>query len=225
MRLKIVLVRPVYSENIGLVARAMANFGFKEVALVKPECDFLGGKARSRAMHGKQVLLKAKVFDSLGEALKDCSYAIATSAKARRNRPFLELPAFAERFSKSRSKIALVFGPEPSGLSAAEIDECDFVVSIPASKKYSTLNLSHAVCLVLYSLFVQKKPKSGEFKEAAPHSKKKLVELFERDLKAVGGINDKAMVRASFKALLARGLLSEKEAKALTAFFGRSKRQ
>ncbi len=224
MKAKIVLVRPVYEENIGLVARAMANFGFKEISLVKPECDFRGGKAKSRAMHGKDVLLKANVFDSLEEALKGSSYAIATSAKERRNRPFLKLPSFVERFSGSRGKVALVFGPEPSGLSADEIDACDFVVSIPASKKYSTLNLSHAVCVMLYSLSVAKGKKTN-FAEARPASKKKLLELFEADLKAVKGINDKAMVRASFKALLARSLLSEKEAKALTAFFGKKRKE
>ena len=216
---KIVLVRPLYGENVGLVARAMANFGFKELALVRPECDFKSGKAKSRAMHGKPVLLKAKQFGSLGEAVKGCAYAVATSAKQRKNRPFLELPAFVKRFSGSSSKIALVFGPEPSGLSAAEIDECDFVVSIPASRKYSTLNLSHAVCTMLYSLFSPGKEKGHEFREASPASKKKLLELFEADLKRATRINDRAMVRASFKALLARGLLSEKEAKALTAFF------
>lgn len=225
VKAKIVLARPVYGENVGLVARAMANFGFSELVLVRPECDWKSGKAKSRAMHGKHVLLKAKAFDSLEKALKGCSYAIATSAKARRNRPFLELPSFSKRFSGSRAKIALVFGPEPSGLNAGEIDECDFVVSIPASKKYGTLNLSHAVCVMLYSLFAERNSKTIRFKDAKPSSKKKLLELFEADLEKRRGINDRAMARASFRALLSRSLVSEKEAKALTAFFGKKKRE
>jgi len=218
--MRIVLVRPHYAENVGLVARAMANFGFKEFVLVRPECDFKGNLAKSRACHGQKVLLKAKSVECLGKALKGCTYAVATSAKARKNRPFLEFPAFAERLGKSSAKIALVFGPEPDGLSGEELDECDFLVKIPASKEYSTLNLSHAVCIALFLLF-SKKAKRPAFSEAGPASKKKLVELFENDLEMVRGIADKAMVRASFKALVSRSLLSEKEAKALAAFFGR----
>lgn len=222
MRLKIVLVRPVYPENIGLVARAMANFGFGEMTLVRPECDFRGDKARSRAMHGKGVLLKARSFESLGQALKGCSYAVGTSAKARRGRPFLELPAFSRRFSGSRERVALVFGPEPHGLNASEVGECDFLVRVPTSPKYPTLNLSHAACIALFSLFSEARKKPEGFAEAGPSTKEKLVELFERNLEGVGGIRDRAMVRASFRALVSRSLLSEKEAKALTTFFGKA---
>ena len=218
--IKIVLVRPHYPENVGLVARAMANFGFKELALVRPECEFKGSLAKSRACHGQSILLKAKQFESLGKALEGCSYAVATSAKARKNRPFLGFPAVAERLGKSHAKAALVFGPEPDGLSAKELDQCDFLARIPASKEYPTLNLSHAACIALFLLF-SKKPKKPAFKEAGPESKKKLLELFEKDLEKARGITDKAMVKASFKALLSRSLLSEKEAKALAAFFAR----
>jgi len=221
LKAKIVLVRPKYGENVGLAARACANFGCRELALVRPECDFKSGKAKARAMHGQNVLLKAKIFDSIEEAVKDCSYVVCTSAKARKNRKALGLGEFAERFAGGRGKVGLVFGPEPSGLSAGEIDECDFVVGIEASGKYPTLNLSHAVCVVLYSLFSAGKDK--RFSQAKPASKRKLVELFETSLGKSRGIQDKAMVLASFRALTARSLLSEKEAGALIAFFGRKK--
>ena len=65
MRVKIVLVRPVYPENVGLVARAMANFDCCELAIVRPECIWKSGIAKSRAMHGMQVLTKAGEFDSI----------------------------------------------------------------------------------------------------------------------------------------------------------------
>lgn len=220
MKLKIVLVRPLYEENVGLAARAAANFGCKELALVRPECDWKSGKARSRAMHGKQVLLKAKVFDSIREVVKGCSFVVATSAKQRRNRKAMDLEEIAGRFGRSLAKIALVFGPEPSGLSAAEIDECDFVARIPASGRYATLNLSHAVCVMLYCLFAagKNKGKGKGFDCVKPATKRLVLKAFERDLAMLPGIDDKAMVFSAFKALLARALVSEKEARALTAF-------
>ncbi len=221
MRLKIVLVRPIYEENIGLVARAMANFGFEELVIVKPECDLKSGKTKSRAMHGKHVLLKARSFENIEEAVKDCTYSIATSARKGKNRNFLKPVEIAEKFGKSNAKIAIVFGSEPSGLSNEEIAECDFVASIPASAKYPTLNLSHAVCVMLYQLFAgNKKAKNAkaEFNDAKPVTKKILLKAFEKDLAMLSSIDDKRNVLASFKALCSRSLLSEKEAKALVAF-------
>ncbi len=229
LKVKIVLVRPVYDENVGLTARTMANFGYRELALVGPECDWNSGKAKSRAMHGKSLLLKAKEFDSIKEAVKDCSYAIATSARKGKNRNFLKPVEIAERFGKSNAKIALVFGSEPSGLSNREIAECDFVASIPASAKYPTLNLSHAVCVMLYQLFAESEKKAGNgkkagFKSAKPTTKKILVKIFEKDLSLLSSIDDKKAVLASFKALCSRSLLSEKEAKALIAFLSETEK-
>ncbi|MCX6799266.1 MAG: RNA methyltransferase, partial [Candidatus Diapherotrites archaeon] len=147
MRAKIVLARPMYEENIGLIARAMANFGCSELALVQPQCEWKSEKAKSRAMHGKGILQKAKKFGSIKEACADCSCAIATTAKAgggKIGRTAVTARKFAEKFAGSSQKIALVFGSEPDGLSNSEAGECDFVATIPASPEYKTLNISHA---------------------------------------------------------------------------------
>ena len=223
MKAKIVLVRPVYPENIGLVARAMANFGFEELALVKPECDWKSDKAKSRAMHGKRVLLKAKEFESISEAVEDCSYAIATSAKKGGNRNALAPAEIVKRFGNSRAKIALVFGSEPSGLTNGEIAECDFVASIPACEKYTTLNLSHAVCVMLYALYA-KGGKGRAFDDAKPATKRLLLKAFEKDLEMLLSIDDKKAVRAAFRGLVGRSLLSEKEARALVAFLSETRK-
>ena len=217
---KVVLVRPIYEENLGLIARAGANFDCKELCLVKPECSKKNGKARSRAMHGIKVLENAKEFDSITEATKDCAYAIATSARKGKGRNALTLEETRKKFGKSKGKIALVFGSEPSGMTNEEIKECDFVMSISASKKYPTMNLSHAVCVVLYSLFETKEEKHA-FKDVKPATKKKVLGKFLEDLNNLEGIDDRKQVLSSFKALLSRSLLSEKEAKALLAFLSK----
>ena len=223
MQVKIVLVKSLYEENLGLVARAMANFGFTELSLVKPECNWLSNKAKSRAMHGKAILQKAKKFKSINEATKDCTYSVAASAKKGRNRNSIPAKEFAKLFAKSKAKIALVFGPEPSGLTNKEIEECDIITTITASPKYPTLNLSHAVCLMLYQLFSAKeKPKS--FKEATPATKKQLQNLFEKNLLMLASIDDKKAVKASFKALTSRSLITEKEALSLIAFLSEKRK-
>lgn len=217
---KVVLVRPIYEENLGLTARACANFDCKELCLVKPQCSKKSGKTKSRAMHGIKVLEKAKKFDSIKEATKDCTYTIATTAKKGKTRNNLTLEETKKRFEKSKVKIALVFGSEPSGLTNQEISQCDFVMTIPASKAYPTMNLSHAVCTILYTLFEEKKGKS--FEDTKPATKKKTLALFKKNLEKLQGIDDKKHVYNSFKALLSRSRLSEKEAKAIMAFLSKT---
>jgi tRNA/rRNA methyltransferase len=217
MKAKIVLVRPVYPENIGLVARAMANFGFGELCLVRPECGWKGEKAKSRAMHGKGVLLRAREFGSIREALKGCTYAIATSAKKGGKRNAMAPEKIAETFDGGNAKIALVFGSEPSGLTNEEMAECDLLCTIPASEEYGTLNLSHSVAIILYAIFSHGK-KRAAFESASSATKGLLLKSFEKGLGAMQGIDDKRAVRASFKALCSRALVSEKEAMALVAF-------
>jgi len=223
MNAKIVLARPLYEENVGYIARLAANFECKEIALVQPECDWKTGKAKSRAMHGQSVLLKAKKFDSLQKAVGDCTYSIATTAitgsGAKIERTAISVQQFAERFAGSRRKIALVFGSEQSGLSNAEIAECDFIVSIEAGKKYKTLNIGHAAAILLHALFAAKQAKKGTpFPEASNSLKNQLGEKFMQTLQCLPGIENRAAVLSSFKALAGRSLLSEKEARALLAF-------
>lgn len=222
MKAKIVLARPVYEENIGLVARAMANFGFKEMALVKPECNWKSGKAKSRAMKGKRILERAKTFNSIKEATGDCSCAVATTAKKGAKRNAVSAEELAKRLGKSTGKAAIVLGPEPSGLTNSEIAECDFIASIPASKEYPTLNLSHAACIILYSLYSQKRGKP--FKEASPATKRLMLQKFEESLGLVRSIDDKKAVKSAFRALCSRTLISEKEARAMAALFSETRK-
>ncbi|MDP2973631.1 MAG: RNA methyltransferase [Candidatus Diapherotrites archaeon] len=229
MNAKIVLVRPLYEENVGYIARLAANFECKEIALVQPKCDWRTGKAKSRAMHGRHLLLKAKKFNNLQAALRDCAYSIATTAITSSGgsikRTAISVQQFAERFAGSRRKIALVFGSEQNGLSNAEIAECDFIVSIDAGKKYKTLNIGHAAAIMLYCLFAAKQAKKGTpFPEASNALKKQLGKKFMQTLQCLPGIENRAAVLSSFKALAGRSLLAEKEAMALLAFLNEAQK-
>lgn len=226
MEAKIVLARPVYPENIGLVARAMANFGFSELALVRPLCDWKGDAAKSRAMRGKGILLGAKEFDSIGKAGADCANIVATTAKAgggKIGRTAVTARQLAMKLSGSKKKIAIVFGNEPDGLSNGEIAECDFAATIPCKSSYNTLNLSHAAAVFLYELQAAGKEKAL-FREAGAGQKKLLLQKLAETLKAMDGIDNKEAVGASFRALLGRSLISEKEACAIAAFLNEARK-
>jgi TrmH family RNA methyltransferase len=224
MKVLVVLVGCEYDENLGLVARAMKNFGLKSLALVEPKADKASDKAISRAMHAKEILKKAKAFGSLEEALKGVDFAVATTARASKNegsgRKALSLELFAEKYRQSNAKIAIVFGRESNGLTNSEIDKCDFIVSIPASKAYPVLNLSHAAVLTFYELF-RKKPKTL-FNAAGKETKSSVIELFADLADATGKIRNKKAVVNSFKHLLGRAPATDKEVRAIAAVLSES---
>ncbi len=161
--LSVVLVEPETPGNIGSVARVMKNFGVRHLMLVNPKCNYLDGEAYGRAMHARDILKKAVVAANFS-CLKRFDYVIGTTAALGSDYNVLRSPItpdqlaeqLSQRFggsSNKKTKIALAFGREGTGLTSKEIGSCDLCITIPASKKYRALNLSHAVAIVLYELF------------------------------------------------------------------------
>ncbi len=221
MRLTVILLEPEYDENMGLVARAMKNFGFSRLVLVKPKTSPESGKAKSRAMHAVELLQNAKTLGSLEEALALVDFSAATTAVSTRgekmSRNALTPEELAERFAGTSAELGVVFGRESTGLSNEEISQCDFVVSIPSSHAYKTLNVSHAAAIILARLFSARS--SVRIKTASAAEKNSLVSSFERMLDASEKIRNRRAVLGSFRALLARAPLTKKEASALTGVF------
>ncbi len=219
MKLRVILVEPCYAGNVGFVARAMLNFGASGLALVRPKCDFRSAEAMSRAMHAQHLLRKAKRFSILQSALKGADFVVGTTARTtpekKLSRTALSVGEFAAGFAGSKAKIALVFGPEHSGLSNTDIAECDFIVRIPASKRYPSLNLSHAVAVVLYSLFAAQHLQ--ELKSAKGAVRRQLVNRFAGLAKSCSRVRDKKATVAAFRALVSRAQITEKEANAVMA--------
>ena len=159
--ISIILIEPKRQENLGAIARSMKNFGFENLVLVNPKCK-IGKSAIKVAKHGKSILDKVKIKDF--SYLKRFDYLIGTSAilgtdyNIPRNAINAEqlagrLSNIKQKNSKSKLKIGILIGRENIGLKNEEINLCDILVSIPASKKYPTLNISHACSIVLYELF------------------------------------------------------------------------
>jgi TrmH family RNA methyltransferase len=163
---RVVLVGTQVAGNLGATARAMSNFGVDDLTLVRPVASIDDREAKRRSARGEYVLDKAHVVDSLEAAIADCRFAVATSSQIGGFfRPADDLDqvfdlAFPSRpettnptVERADAKIALVFGPEPSGLTSAETAQCRFMVAIPTAETNPSLNLSHAVAILLYEAY------------------------------------------------------------------------
>ena len=151
-RLCVVLVRTRNPLNIGAVARVMSNFGFLRLRLVQPfDPSFREAKS---AVGAAELLQKAEVYESLAEAVGDCSLVVGASAVRDRD---LQQPVVdpieagsAVRESLGKSNVAIVFGSEKSGLSTDDLSYCNQLVRIQTRDEHVSLNLAQAVGVVLY---------------------------------------------------------------------------
>ena len=153
--IRIVLINTSHPGNIGAAARAMKNMGLNQLVLVDPQ-QYPSAQATARASGADDVLNSATVHESLEAALADCDLVFGTSARLRRlhwpqvnPRQFVNL-AFSQ---PNKSKIAVVFGREHSGLTNEEMDHCHYLLNIPSNPQYSSLNLASAVQVVAYELY------------------------------------------------------------------------
>jgi len=154
MSIRIVLVGTTHPGNIGACARAMKNMGVTDLALVNPRF-FPHEEATARASGADDVLEYATVSATLEEAISDCVYVAGASARARA----IDWPSLAPRDcaarlieESSKGTVAAVFGPEKSGLSNADLDHCDTLLTIPTNPDFSSLNLAMAVQVITYEL-------------------------------------------------------------------------
>lgn len=149
----VVLVRPQGPLNMGSVCRAMQNFGFSSLRLVSPCKDYLCLESKKMALDAFFVLESAKVFDTLEQALADVHTAYGTTRRfGKYRKDFLTPPSAGKRIAKtSRDHInALVMGPEDTGLETRELELCQQFITISTHDAYPSMNLSHALCLLLY---------------------------------------------------------------------------
>ena len=154
--INIILSHTSHPGNIGAAARAMKTMGIPNLTLVKPK-NFPSFEATVRASKADDVLENAKVFETLDEALKDCTLVVGSSSRSRNmNVPILTAREFAEKVVNEfkDQQVALLFGTESSGLTNEEVSRCHYHVYIPANPDYCSLNLAAAVQLLSYELRV-----------------------------------------------------------------------
>lgn len=239
-RPRIVLVSPRNPLNVGAAARAMANFGFDDLAVVAP---FAPNWREARSAVGAPELLhNAKSVEHLAEAVADCTLVAGTGTLTHRKpeQPVVTLPAFAPVVQQEIARggrVALVFGPEKRGLTRDDLSRCHLLVEIPTSPSQPSMNLGQAVAVCLYQLGVLSGP--GDRVAAAPVPPQalpaaptpasaaatldRLAELIEETMEAAhySPTNMQAANRRDLRLLLRRLALTEHDSRRILGFFRR----
>ena len=158
----VILVRPQLAVNIGMCARAMANFGLSDLRLVNPREGWprtgaLRKGAHAAAAGAVHLLEQAKLYDSLEAAVADLNFVWATTARERGQEKRVELPARAMAETAARTaageRHGIMFGPERTGLDNDEVAIADAILTFPVNPAYASLNLAQAVLLTGYEWF------------------------------------------------------------------------
>ncbi len=196
----IVLVRPQLAVNIGMAARAMANFGLSDLRLVAPKSgwpppDKYLGEAQAAAAGALHLLQAARVFDTIEEAVGDLSAVYATTARERGQGKRVISPdtAMAEWAAPiaAGERRGILFGPERTGLDSDEIALADEIVTFPVNQAYGSLNLAQAVLLMGYEWMKQSSAALpfGWIERSPPASREAVLSFFaflEAELTAAG---------------------------------------
>jgi tRNA/rRNA methyltransferase len=150
-----ILVKPQLGENIGACARSMKNFGFSKLHIVSPKINFPNHKAKATSVGAFDIINKAKVFNDTNEAISNFDIVISLSARKRDiNKRHISLEEFGNLIKKKKnSNFGLMFGPEASGLSNQDLSFSNYILQIPTSLKFKSLNLSHSVTIICYEIF------------------------------------------------------------------------
>ena len=150
-----ILIKPQLGENIGACARSIKNFGFSKLHIVSPKINFPNHKAKATSVGAYDIIYKAKVFNETKEAISDFDTVISLSARRRDiNKKHISLNDFVKIVKKKKnSNFGLMFGPEASGLSNEDLSFSNYILQIPTSPKFKSLNLSHSLTIICYEVF------------------------------------------------------------------------
>jgi len=224
----VVLHEPQDLVNIAHVVRALKNFGFRDLRLVNPR-EYDAYRVEGIAHQTQDILARVARFARLEDALADCVHVVGFTARGRAAKRNLQRPraAAAEVLARAESgEVALLFGREDKGLSNEALDLCHRVVTVATDPAYPSLNLAHAVVLMLYELALARgddaRPLKAPRREGAPAPVAELERLFA-DVEAALSVieffktRQAASVMRTVREVLHRTPLDEREAKLVRA--------
>jgi len=226
--IRVVLVKPQDSRNVGSVCRAMKTMGLSSLWIVGAE-NFDPVQAGVTAVHAKDILERAVFAAGLSEALKDTVLSAGITRRAGKRRKYFALTpeTLATRVAGAGSgTVALVFGSETTGLNSEQLDLCRVAVRIPSSPLFPSLNLSHAVQIIAYQLYRALAPISyGGFSPICAERLEALVQEILSALKELGFFTlvGPEELGIFWSDILARAGLSSREAERLEALFKKVK--
>ncbi|MEE3317452.1 MAG: RNA methyltransferase [Pseudomonadota bacterium] len=191
-----VLIRPQMGENIGGAARAMWNFGLDRMRIVAPRDGWPNQRAIAMSSGAGRLLDEAGLFDTTAEALADCDYVFATTARPRGLTKPVMTPERAMEYARALcaegKKVGVMFGPERAGLENEDIVQANAIVTVPVNPAFASLNLAQCVLLTAYEWGRQTTDTPPEVMEmaktevAAHVEVQKLADHFEERLEEAG---------------------------------------
>jgi tRNA/rRNA methyltransferase len=153
----VILVEPQLGDNIGTTARAMANFGLSRLRLIKPRDGWPNPRAYVAASGADRILDEAVLYDTVEAAIADCTYVLATTARAHDQAKPVLAPEEAARVMAPRiaagEAVGVVFGRERYGLENTEVALTDAILTYPVNPAFASLNLAQAVLVIAYEWF------------------------------------------------------------------------
>ena len=201
-RLQVVLVSPRNPLNIGAAARAMANFGFSQLAVVAPYEEHW--REAKSAIGAEELLHSARKTEALSDAVADCTLVAGTGTLAHRKpeQPVVSLPAFTSIVQTEIARggrIALVFGQEKHGLTREDLALCHVLVEIPTDPRQPSMNLGQAVAVCLYELASQRDRADVPNKNPTTAATRSIgAPATARDLDLLAEMVDKTMAAANY---------------------------
>lgn len=228
-KIRVVLVRPKGSGNIGSVARAMKNTGLRDLVLVG------GGRtnslsARSMAVHARDILDSARQYPTIREAVSDCGLVVGTTCRKGLYRDHVELPRDAAQGlvaavqGEEVRPAALLFGPEDHGLSNVDLKYCQRLITIPSHPEQPSLNLAQAVMVCLYEIYLaaaRDLSREERIKRAPVEAVEALFDRIKETLLKVGFLDPQNPdhILLTLRQVLGRAGLEERDVKILSGLF------
>ena len=213
------MIEPEHEVNVGHVARVMKNFGVDEMLMVNPKFDVR--KTNVFAVHGRDLLDKAKIihFKDLQKFnLLVGTTAISSSDRSNVTRDSINPSQLERILVNSQQSVCILLGRESTGLNNYELSACDVVVSIETGTEYNTLNISHALAILLYEM---KKNRLQEKRNLSTvHERMLLMDYALKLAKTTGYRRHKTtLLSIALKRFLGRNLLTSKETMLMVTLF------
>jgi tRNA/rRNA methyltransferase len=222
---RIIMVRPRGSGNIGSVARAMKNTGVNDLAIVGT-ARTQSFWAKAMAVHGRDILADATCYSTIREAIADCTLIVGTTCRPGLYRSHSQTPrevAPTMVAAAEKGKVALILGPEDHGLSNKDLEHCQLLITIPTHPDYQSLNVAQAAVICLYELYVAALTpvEDSGIARARAEDIERLFDIMRPSLLKIGFLdseNPEHMLLA-FRRIFGRAGLEDKDVRILTGMF------
>lgn len=221
--IRIVLVSPIYGGNAGSVCRVMMNMGLSDLVIAAPRPDFSEFDAIKWSYSARSIWESRREFPTVQEAVADCSLVAGTSVREGLYRKHTRTPReWAPTFiaTGQDSKVALVFGTENNGLSNEDLAYCTDLIRIPSSDAYPSLNLSHAVMVCAYEIYMASGtyfPPTEGVPDATSDMRERMYAMWEEALLKIGFMEEEKSqhMMMALRRIFSRGKLTDVDARIL----------